>query len=84
MMLQNTREAPSVRCSGSLSDKEVLKGSMMKATNHRFSRVQRAATLAVAGIASVALLAGCASGGAPEEAADSVTTVDFWGWVPGL
>jgi multiple sugar transport system substrate-binding protein len=57
---------------------------MMKATNHRFSRVQRAATLAVAGIASVALLAGCASGGAPEEAADSVTTVDFWGWVPGL
>ncbi|MCU1405575.1 MAG: extracellular solute-binding protein family 1 [Glaciihabitans sp.] len=56
----------------------------MKATKLNHPRFGRFATVAVASIASVALLAGCSGGGEGATTADGVTTVDFWGWVPGL
>lgn len=48
------------------------------------TRVRRLATAASAGLLSVGLLVGCASGGGESSTADGATTVDFWGWVPGL
>jgi multiple sugar transport system substrate-binding protein len=65
-------------------DDEVLEGTMMKATKPNPTRFRRVATVAVAAIASVSLLAGCTAGGGGSDSADGVTTVDFWGWVPGL
>lgn len=54
----------------------------MKATTHT-TRARRFSTAAIATVASVALLAGCSAGGGGAADGD-VTTVNFWGWVPGL
>lgn len=57
---------------------------MMKATKPHRTRLARAASIAVVGMTSVAMLAACAPADTGTESASEVTTVDFWGWVPGL
>ena len=84
MLIQNNREAPKCLRQRTSPDDEVLKGLTMKAMKLPVSRAKRLGTIAVAGIASVALLAGCSSPNAGEGSTASVTTVDYWGWVPGL
>ncbi|WP_291049168.1 extracellular solute-binding protein [Herbiconiux sp.] len=59
----------------------------MKATRLTSRTARRVAAGALAGATAIALLAGCSasSGGATDStAAGATTTVDFWGWVPGL
>jgi multiple sugar transport system substrate-binding protein len=54
----------------------------MRSTQPSPMRCRKAAA-ALAALTSVALLTGCSSGG-ESESASGVTTVEYWGWVPGL
>lgn len=56
----------------------------MRATKPNPPLFAKLAKVAIAGVATVALLAGCSAGGDSSDSAGGVTTVDFWGWVPGL
>jgi multiple sugar transport system substrate-binding protein len=56
----------------------------MNAMTRNRSRLKRVGTAAAAGLMSVALLAGCSSGGSDSTSAGGKTDVEFWGWVPGL
>jgi multiple sugar transport system substrate-binding protein len=57
----------------------------MKATRLTTRSARRVAAGALAGATALALLAGCsASSEGTDTAEGGTTTVDFWGWVPGL
>ena len=56
----------------------------MKATRLTSRATRRIAAGALAGATAIALLAGCSASSGSTESAGGTTTVDFWGWVPGL